>query len=77
MSTKGSAGASDSFEAVLSEISESVRKIEEGELPLDQVVELFKRAATKIRNCTEMLAEVEQQLKILEKDILKPLSSTD
>lgn len=68
---------SPTFENALEEITEIVNQIEGGGLALDKVVEKFRRATDLIRSSSAMLADMEQQLKTLEKDLLVPMKSDE
>jgi exodeoxyribonuclease VII small subunit len=50
--------------------------MEEGQLPLDQMLDGYKRGAELLSLCRERLAAVEEQVKILEDGQLKPWSPT-
>ena len=60
--------AKKNFEESLNEIERIVSEIEDGDLPLDEVVPRFKRATKLISECRSMLEVVEQQIKIIESE---------
>jgi exodeoxyribonuclease VII small subunit len=53
------------FEDALNEINEIVEKLESGELPLDDSLELFSRGRKLIDFCSQKLTEAESKLKVL------------
>jgi exodeoxyribonuclease VII small subunit len=66
-----------SFEAAMSELTELVAQMEAGELPLEASVSAYQRGSELIKYCAAQLDKVEQQVKILEADMLKPFSPVD
>ncbi|HEY1393126.1 MAG TPA: exodeoxyribonuclease VII small subunit [Methylibium sp.] len=72
-----SAVASDapaSYEDALAELERLVAAMEGGQLPLDQMLESYKRGAELLSFCRGRLEAVEQQVKVLEAGQLKPWS---
>ena len=61
-----------SFEAALAELESLVQKMEAGSLTLEQSLEAYRRGALLVGFCRDSLAGVQQQVKILEGDLLKP-----
>ena len=49
------------FEEALSDLERIVSKLESGELPLEQAMELFERGLNLARRCQEQLASVERR----------------
>jgi len=68
---------SQSFEAALAELESIVASMEAGQLPLEQSLAAYKRGAELLKYCQSALAEVQQQVRILEADTLKNLSGAD
>lgn len=60
-----------SYEAALAELEQLVQQMEAGQLPLDQLLENYRRAATLLNHCRGRLQAVEQQVKVLEDGQLK------
>jgi exodeoxyribonuclease VII small subunit len=61
------------FEAAIAELEGIVRKLEEGELPLEQSLELYERGVRLSRFCHQRLEEAERRIEILtERGELKP-----
>lgn len=65
----------ESFEAAMSELADLVSQMEAGELPLEASVTAYKRGSELIKYCAGQLDKVENQVKILEADMLKPFSA--
>jgi exodeoxyribonuclease VII small subunit len=63
-----------SFEEAMAELEELVARMESGELPLEASVAAYKRGSELVKFCTVQLDKVENQVKILEGDMLKPFS---
>jgi exodeoxyribonuclease VII small subunit len=53
------------FEAALADLGDIVRLMEEGQLPLEQSLEAYKRGAELLQYCQKSLQEAEQQVRIL------------
>ena len=61
------------FEAAIAELEAIVKKLEEGELPLEQSLTLYERGVQLSRFCHSRLEEAERRLEILnERGELKP-----
>lgn len=60
------------FEAALDELEKLVTDLEGGNLPLADSLAAYKRGAELLKFAQGELALVEQQVKILEGDVLKP-----
>ena len=77
-SAKGRAeaeAASPSFEQALAELEKIVARMESGELSLEQSLAAHKRGLELARFCQQRLESAQQQVKVLEGDILKPLAA--
>lgn len=61
------------FEQALDELDALVRKMESGELSLDESIAAYRRGAELARYCQHRLASAELEIKRLEGDLLKPL----
>jgi len=64
--------AAPSYEESLAELERLVQRMEDGQLPLDQLLDGYKRGAELLAVCRERLAAVEAQVKVLEDGQLKP-----
>jgi exodeoxyribonuclease VII small subunit len=62
----------ESFEKAMAELDEIIDQMESGELPLEESLTSYKRGAVLIEYCRGSLAKIEQQVKVLEADLLKP-----
>ena len=61
------------FEQALDELDSLVRRMESGQLSLDDSIAAYRRGAELARFCQGKLASAEQEIKRLEGDLLKPL----
>ncbi len=61
------------FEAALAELEALVGQLERGELPLAESLAAYKRGAELIKYAQGELAQVEQQVRVLEGEMLAPL----
>jgi exodeoxyribonuclease VII small subunit len=65
------------FEAAISELDTIVKKLEEGDLPLEQSLALYERGVQLSRFCHARLEEAERRIEILtERGDLKPAPPT-
>ncbi len=62
-----------SFEKALAELEKIVERMETGELSLEQALATHKRGLELARFCQQRLEAAQQQVKILEGEVLKPL----
>lgn len=62
-----------SFEQALDELDGLVRKMESGELGLDDSIAAYRRGAQLARYCQERLSAAEQEIRKLDNDVLKAL----
>lgn len=60
------------FEAAMAELSALVTQMEAGELPLEASVSAYQRGSELIKYCADQLNKVEQQVKVLDANLLKP-----
>ncbi|ARQ45042.1 exodeoxyribonuclease VII small subunit [Oxalobacter formigenes] len=64
-----------SFEDAIAELGSLVSRLEAGELPLEESIAAYKKGVELVQLCTSRLEKVENQIKILDKELLKPFSS--
>ena len=64
-----------SFEEAMAELQQLVAKMEAGELPLEASVAAYKRGSELVKYCAAQLDKVDNQVKVLEGDMLKPFSA--
>ena len=57
-----------SFETSLAELEEIVGRLESGDLPLEESLELFEKGIKLSRECRTRLANAERRIEILMKD---------
>lgn len=62
-----------SFEQALDELDALVRRMEAGELNLDDAVAAYRRGAELAKHCQGKLALAEQEIRKLDGDLLAPL----
>jgi exodeoxyribonuclease VII small subunit len=62
-----------SFEKALAELEKIVARMEGGELSLEQALATHKRGLELARFCQQRLEAAQQQVKVLEGEVLKPL----
>lgn len=65
------------FEQALDELEALVRKMEAGELPLEESIAAYKRGADLTKYCQAKLAAAELEIRKLDGDTLKPLDPTE
>ncbi len=53
------------FEAALADLTEIVRQMEEGQLPLEESLAAYKRGAELLQFCQKSLQAAEQQVRML------------
>ncbi len=69
----GDAGApAPSFEEAIRELEALVERMESGSLPLEESLRAYRRGAELVAHCRRTLAEVQQQVKVLEGELLRP-----
>ena len=61
------------FETALSELEALAAKMEDGAMPLEQSLAAYRRGVELVRVCQDRLARAEQQVKVLEGELLRPL----
>lgn len=65
------------FEQALDELDALVRRMESGQLSLDDSIAAYRRGAELARFCQAKLTNAEQEIKRLEGDLLKPLDISE
>ncbi len=61
-----------SYEAALEELEQLVGRIESGQLPLDEMLAGYQRAAMLLAFCRARLEAVQDQIKVLDEGALQP-----
>jgi exodeoxyribonuclease VII small subunit len=72
-----SAATAPTFEQALDELDALVRRMESGELTLDQSIAAYRRGAELARFCQARLAQAELDIKQLEGELMKPLDPAE
>jgi exodeoxyribonuclease VII small subunit len=62
------------YEEALAELERLVQRMEDGHMPLDQMLDGYRRGAELLELCRSRLAAVEEQVKVLEDGQLKAWS---
>ena len=65
------------YEEALAELERLVQRMEDGQMPLDQMLGSYKRGAELLELCRSRLAAVEEQVKVLEDGQLKTWSAPE
>ena len=60
-----------SYEAAMQELDQIAQRLESGEIPLEQLLSGYQRAAVLMQFCKERLQSVEDQIKVLDDGVLK------
>ena len=63
-----------SYEAALQELEQLIAQIESGQLPLEQMLAGYQRAAELLSFCRGKLDAVQEQVKVLDEGTLAPWS---
>lgn len=63
-----------SYEAALQELEQLIAQIESGQLPLEQMLTGYQRAAELLNFCRGKLDAVQEQVKVLDEGTLAPWS---
>lgn len=61
------------FETALAELEALVAAMENGTQPLEESLAAYRRGVELSRICQQRLAQAEQQVKVLEGELLRPL----
>ena len=75
MTKPAKSAAEPSFEKALAELESIVAKMEDGGLSLEQSLAAHKRGLELAKQCRERLEAAQQQVKVLEGEVLKPLAA--
>ena len=63
------------FELALAELEKIIGRMESGELSLEQALATHKRGLELARFCQQRLEAAQQQVRVLEGEVLKPLAA--
>ncbi len=64
-----------SYEQAVEELEQLVAQMEGGTLPLEESLAAYKRGAELVAHCRKVLADVQQQVSVLEGELLKPFDA--
>ena len=70
-------GLPTDFESAMSELESLVATMESGALTLEQSLAAYRRGVALTRTCQQLLAQAEQQVKVLEAGMLRPFEGVD
>lgn len=65
------------YETALAELEALVQRMENGDLPLEQSILSYQRGVELARVCQQRLDQAEQQVKVLQGQLLRPLNDID
>jgi exodeoxyribonuclease VII small subunit len=71
-STASAAAQPASYEDALAELDRLVQAMDSGQMPLDRLLDSYRRGAELLQFCRSRLDAVEQQVKVLEDGQLRP-----
>ena len=63
-----------SYEEAIAELKQLVSRMESGELALDASLAAYQRGTALVKYCSTQLEKVENQVKILEGEMLRPFT---
>ena len=69
--------ATESFEAALTELETLISNMENGQLTLEASLGAYQRGSELLKFCQGKLADIQQQVRILENDTLKLFETDD
>ena len=77
MSTPSRAIVPLSYEAAVAELDAIVTLMEDGQLPLEQSLEAYRRGTELLKYCQAQLTDAQQKVRILEQDSLQTFAGSD
>ncbi|MBN3808007.1 exodeoxyribonuclease VII small subunit [Paraburkholderia sp. Ac-20347] len=69
----GAEALPDSYEAALAELDALVARMEGGSLSLEDSLAAYRRGAVLVKFCQQQLEKVEQQVRVLDGETLRPV----
>ena len=69
------ASSAPSFEQAVGELEAIVQRMENGTLSLEESLAAYRRGAELAAHCRKALAAVQQQVKVLEGELLRPFDA--
>lgn len=67
----------ENFEAAMTELESLIGQMESGRLPLAASLTAYERGVVLLKHCREQLADVTQQVQVLEAGLLVPFDAAD
>ncbi len=61
------------FESAMRELEQLIAGMENGDLPLEASLQAYQRGAFLVKYCQSQLHQVQEQVKIVEADMVRPL----
>lgn len=58
-----------SFDEALQELEKAAERLDSGDVPLEQALEVYERAVALFRHCSERLEDAEERLEVLTRDL--------
>lgn len=68
MTKKKSADEKSSFEDHLARVEEAIRRLERGDIPLEDSIDLYSEAMANLKACHAVLEKAEKRLEIVRRD---------
>lgn len=65
----------DRFEEAIAQLESIVSSMESGQLSLQESMTAYERGVALARACQAQLQQAEQQVKVLEQDLLRPMDA--
>ncbi|WP_185182664.1 exodeoxyribonuclease VII small subunit [Mycoavidus sp. B2-EB] len=65
----------NSYEVALAELEALIRQMEGGSLNLEASITAYRRGVSLVTYCRQQLEKVEQQVRVLDGEMLKPLET--
>jgi exodeoxyribonuclease VII small subunit len=63
----------ENFESAMRELEQLVADMENGQMPLEASLQAYQRGAFLVKFCQSQLQAVQEQVKIVEADMVRPL----
>ena len=63
----------ESFESAMRELEQLIASMENGQMPLEASLQAYQRGAFLVKFCQSQLQAVQEQVKIVEADMVRPL----
>jgi exodeoxyribonuclease VII small subunit len=76
-STTSTSGEELTFEQALDQLDQLVRRMESGDLGLDESISAYRRGAELARFCQGRLADAERQIQKLDDNVLKDFTPAE